>query len=104
MNKAKSAPGTIRLVMMSCLLVGFAAKVGAQNARNGWHEEEVPVGDVGVVDLPALGGTGGGQFQDACAAGRLLGGFELRAGDDVDAIRPICIAKKCLSLISRPEL
>ncbi len=39
--------------------------------------------------LPALGGRGGGQFDQACGLGSLLG-FELRVGDDVDAIRPIC--------------
>ena len=40
--------------------------------------------------LPAVGGGGGSQFKAPCAQGQLLAGFELRAGDDVDAIRPIC--------------
>jgi hypothetical protein len=87
MNKAKSAPGTIRLMMMSCLLMSIAGEVDAQF---GAHMEQVAVGDVGVVDLPALGGTGGGQFQASCTGGTLLRGFELRAADDVDAIRPVC--------------
>lgn len=41
--------------------------------------------------LPALGGPGGGQFKAPCNAGELLTGFELRAGDDIDAIRPVCV-------------
>jgi hypothetical protein len=40
--------------------------------------------------LPTVGGGGGGQFKAPCAQGQLLAGFELRVGDDVDAIRPIC--------------
>lgn len=40
--------------------------------------------------LPALGGSGGGQFIARCQQDQLLTGFELRTGDDVDAIRPIC--------------
>ncbi len=40
--------------------------------------------------LPAIGGSGGGQFKANCNAGELLTGFELRTGDDVDAIRPVC--------------
>jgi len=41
--------------------------------------------------LPAIGGGGGGQFKAPCAPGQLLAGFELRVGDDVDAIRPLCV-------------
>lgn len=41
--------------------------------------------------LPAVGGGGGGQFNAPCAQGQLLAGFELRVGDDVDAIRPLCV-------------
>jgi hypothetical protein len=91
MNKAKSTPGTIRLVMMSCLLVGFASKVGAFGGVVTNLRDPVTLGDVGVVELPALGGTGGGQFQDTCLTGGMLRGFELRTGDDVDAIRPFCV-------------
>jgi hypothetical protein len=40
--------------------------------------------------LPSVGGGGGGQFKAPCAEGQLLAGFELRVGDDVDAIRPVC--------------
>ncbi len=40
--------------------------------------------------LPPIGGPGGGQFKAPCASGEYLAGFELRAGDDVDAIRPVC--------------
>lgn len=40
--------------------------------------------------LPPIGGPGGGQFKVPCPPGQYLAGFELRAGDDVDAIRPVC--------------
>jgi hypothetical protein len=41
--------------------------------------------------LNSIGGEGGGQFQEHCANNDLLIGFELRVGDDVDAIRPLCV-------------
>ena len=43
------------------------------------------------VRLPPIGGGGGGVFYYHCPAGKLLTGVELRTGDDVDAIRPICV-------------
>ncbi len=44
------------------------------------------------VILPPIGGGGGGEFFARCPQGQLLTGVELRAGDDIDAIRPICVA------------
>jgi len=44
--------------------------------------------------LPPMGGPGGGQFFARCEKGEILNGFELRTGDDVDSIRPICIAAR----------
>ena len=41
--------------------------------------------------FPPVGGSGGGQFVARCPQGQLLAGFELRTGDDVDAIRPLCV-------------
>ncbi len=41
--------------------------------------------------LDPIGGPGGGQFQAHCSANQFLAGFELRAADDVDAIRPLCV-------------
>ena len=41
--------------------------------------------------LPEFGGNGGGQFRLRCAESELLTGVELRAGDDIDAIRPLCV-------------
>ncbi|MEO6365674.1 MAG: hypothetical protein ABIO38_06475 [Luteimonas sp.] len=41
--------------------------------------------------LDAMGGPGGGAFTARCPDGELLAGFELRAADDVDAIRPLCV-------------
>lgn len=41
--------------------------------------------------LLPLGGDGGGKFEAHCPPGQLLAGFDLRAADDVDAIRPLCV-------------
>lgn len=41
--------------------------------------------------LDPLGGTGGSPFDAHCPANQLLTGFELRTGDDVDGIRPLCV-------------
>jgi hypothetical protein len=38
-----------------------------------------------------IGGSGGSQFVARCQQGQHLTGFELRVGNDVDAIRPICV-------------
>jgi hypothetical protein len=40
--------------------------------------------------LPPIGGGGGAQYSARCASHEIVNGFELRTGDDVDAIRPIC--------------
>ncbi|MEP7147544.1 MAG: hypothetical protein ABI857_01495 [Acidobacteriota bacterium] len=43
--------------------------------------------------LPPIGGSGGAnQFVLRCPESRHLTGFELRVGDDVDAIQPICVS------------
>ena len=42
--------------------------------------------------LPPIGGPGGGQFKALCGPGEYLTGAELRTGDDVDAIRPLCMS------------
>lgn len=41
--------------------------------------------------LPPFGGPGGGAFTARCAQDKFLTGFALRTGDDVDAIRPLCV-------------
>src|ERR1035437_3909022 len=43
------------------------------------------------VRLPAVGGGGGSPFVARCPDGELLTGFDLQAGDWVDAIRPVCV-------------
>lgn len=43
------------------------------------------------VYLPAIGGSGGGQFLAPCPDGQNLTGFELRAGNDIDVARLLCI-------------
>ncbi|MEJ0086396.1 MAG: hypothetical protein WDO72_11970 [Pseudomonadota bacterium] len=42
--------------------------------------------------LPPQGGEGGGRFVARCAGGDILTGFELRTGNDVDNIRPVCVS------------
>ena len=42
--------------------------------------------------LPPLGGQGGTQFVARCPQGQHLAGFELLVSNDVDAIRPLCVA------------
>jgi hypothetical protein len=54
--------------------------------------------------LPPLGGGGGGQFIANCPAGQNLTGFELRAADDVDAIRPVCVTAYSPRNSSAPSL
>ena len=41
--------------------------------------------------LASIGGAGGEVFATRCPAGSLLHGFEIRAADDIDAIRLVCV-------------
>jgi hypothetical protein len=41
--------------------------------------------------LASIGGVGGAVFATRCPVGSLLHGFEIRAADDVDAIRLVCV-------------
>jgi hypothetical protein len=41
--------------------------------------------------LPPMGGPGGGQFFGRCLDNEMLNGLDVRVGDDVDGIRPICV-------------
>lgn len=45
----------------------------------------------GDAFVTAVGGAGGGHFVARCPVGELLAGVELRVGDDVDAVRPVCV-------------
>jgi hypothetical protein len=54
--------------------------------------------------LPTIGGAGGGQYITPCPAGQNLGGFQLRSGDDVDAIRPACVISQGPSEIIAPPV
>lgn len=45
----------------------------------------------GDAFITAVGGAAGGHFVARCPVGELLSGVELRVGDDVDAIRPVCV-------------
>jgi hypothetical protein len=61
-------------------------------------------GRAAATYLPAIGGSGGGQFFAPCPAGQNLTGFELRAGDDVDAIRSLCITNYSSGSVTGPML
>ena len=54
--------------------------------------------------LPPIGGSGGAQFISLCWAGQELSGFELRAGDDIDAIRPLCVSAYTTGSVTLPQL
>lgn len=54
--------------------------------------------------LRPVGGVGGSSFRAFCPAGQNLHGVELRAGDTIDAIRPICVASFGPREFSRPIL
>lgn len=54
--------------------------------------------------LPTIGGTGGAQFIAPCPGGQNLAGFELRAGDDIDAIHPVCVSAYDTRAVDPPLL
>jgi hypothetical protein len=76
----KCAPGhlqwQVRLICLMAAMLFFVLSAHAQTDAR----------------LPPLGGNGGSQFVARCPQGQLLTGFELRVGDTVDSIRPICVA------------
>ena len=76
-----------RYLALFCMLAGMTNQAHAQNISD---RHPVTLGDHAEVFLPVIGGRGGGQFTARCAAGASLLGFELRTGDVVDAIAPIC--------------
>ncbi|HET9817997.1 MAG TPA: hypothetical protein VFP92_02395 [Rhodanobacteraceae bacterium] len=51
-----------------------------------------------------VGGDGGAQYSERCRQGQILNGFELRAGDDIDAIRAVCVTPSGPTTISAPPL
>lgn len=54
--------------------------------------------------LPKMGGDGGSHFSDPCPDGQNLAGVEIRGGNEVDAIRPVCVLAYGPDLISPPVL
>jgi hypothetical protein len=50
--------------------------------------------------LPLIGGPGGADYKERCHQGEILHGFEVRAGDDIDAIRAVCVAPSSPTAIS----
>jgi hypothetical protein len=54
--------------------------------------------------LPQIGGSGGAQYRERCPQGQVLNGFELRAGDDIDAIRAVCVTPSGPTAVSAPPL
>ncbi len=54
--------------------------------------------------LPQIGGRGGAGFSERCPPGQVLNGFEVRAGDDIDAIRAVCVMPSSPTAVSAPLL
>ena len=54
--------------------------------------------------MPAIGGGGGSQFKAPCPSGQNLTGFELFAGDDIDAIHPLCVSAYSTGSVTGPQL
>ncbi|HET8898132.1 MAG TPA: hypothetical protein VFN09_05095, partial [Rhodanobacteraceae bacterium] len=54
--------------------------------------------------LPQIGGKGGAQYSARCPQGLFLHGFEVRAGDDIDAIRAVCVTASSPVDIGAPPL
>jgi hypothetical protein len=54
--------------------------------------------------LPQVGGKGGAQYGERCPQGQILNGFELRAGDDIDAIRAVCVIPSSPTAANAPAL
>jgi hypothetical protein len=71
----------------------FAAALGAQGSMAGAQEY-----------LGKMGGVGGGPFDARCPANQTLAGLELRAGLDIDAVRPLCVTAFGARDISQPSL
>jgi hypothetical protein len=72
-------PWQINFILMPTVMLFLVLTAQAQNR------------DMQTRTPPAVvGGPGGSEFEARCPDGKLLGGFELRAGDDIDAIRPLC--------------
>ena len=84
--RSQSRPAFCISWILLILLMGVAGKAGAQNY------------------LRKLGGLGGGSFNEPCPAGQNLTGFDVRTGDDVDAIRPVCAVSYGPTEISTPLL
>lgn len=68
-------PIAVQLSLISLLLLAGAKLTPAAHAQ---------------TYLDRLGGPGGGEFTEVCNTDQNLAGFDLRSGDDVDAIRPVC--------------
>ncbi len=82
MNQASTRSNRIRRTLNTARILGLPLAL---------------IGTMGIVRiaraddfLPKLGGPGGSQFNAPCPPGQNLTGFELRTGDDINAIRPVC--------------
>src|SRR5713101_7523598 len=69
------------LIRLICLTVAMLFVVPSAQSQH-----DIPRS---LPEVP-VGGPGGGEFVARCPSGQFLGGVELRAGDDIDAIRPLC--------------
>jgi len=67
------------LLLLPLLLLGMLVNASAQTSG------------AAVAYLPPQGGNGGGQYKAQCGPTENLMGFELRVGNFIDAIRPVCV-------------
>ncbi|MEO8366346.1 MAG: hypothetical protein ABI538_09095 [Pseudoxanthomonas sp.] len=66
-----------------------------------WSLVPVPA-DAAQRALPLQGGPGGAPFEVPCGQGAVLAGFFLRAGDDINAISPICVVASGPTSVGAP--
>ena len=86
------------LTLLATLLTGLSPQLDGQFVAGGLN---LPSRDAQSY-LPPIGGPGGGQFKVPCHNGQYLNGVELRVGDDVDAIRPICADSTSVTSANNP--
>jgi hypothetical protein len=82
----RALPRKLFFPLFPLILVSAAPSMQAQFVPGGIS----PGGLIEQAYLPPIGGPGGGQFQAPFGPGQYLTGVQLHAGDDVDAISPVC--------------
>ena len=89
---ASSDRGHLLFVFVLILLSSLAPPAHGQLAGS-----VIPGGVELRSYMPLIGGPGGSEFTAPCWKGEYLTGVALRAGDDVDAIAPVCASATSIS-------